>query len=231
VSRSLNKEIISASCILLIIILCQTFHIHVCKAESIINTNLKTIVIDPGHGGEDTGITTLPGLSEKQCTLKLAKIIAVLLRNRYTVLLTRDRDLNLSCLKRTSFANINNADIFISLHTKKRETDPGSLIVCAPMEALKHSRQISPAPWEAEQIKQIKKSMDFAKIFAGEFSRRFSTDFIVTQAPVVVLQGAQMPALLMETFSMDELLGGTDQEIILQNHAEIIARVLENILK
>ncbi|MCK5542986.1 MAG: N-acetylmuramoyl-L-alanine amidase [Desulfobacterales bacterium] len=226
----MNKEIISTNCILLIILLSQLLWIGVCKAESKINTNRKTIVIDPGHGGEDTGIGTMSNFYEKTYTLKLAKITAKLLKNKYTVLLTRERDLNLSVLKRTSFANIQKADIFISLHAKKKETNSTAFIIFKPFEDTKQLESESSIPWKKEQLKHIKKSRQAAKIFAEKFSHKFNVDFHISDAPAIVLQGAQMPAILIEVLSMDHLLGEADKETILQNYAQILAESLEKIL-
>ena len=209
-SRSLNKEIISTSCIILIIILFQAFCTSVCKAESRINTNRKIIVIDPGHGGEDAGIIINSSLYEKAYTLKLAKLTATLLKGKYTVLLTRERDLNLSILKRTSFANIQKADIFISLHAKKREANTTSFILFEPPAGTKPLKTQSSILWETEQLKHIKASKAAAKIFAAKFSHKFHTKFNITKAPALILQGAQMPALLVEALPMDRLLGETD---------------------
>ncbi|MCK5099972.1 MAG: N-acetylmuramoyl-L-alanine amidase [Desulfobacteraceae bacterium] len=232
----MNKEIISTSCIVLIILLFQAFCTSVCVAESKINTNRKTIVIDPGHGGEDTGIIINSSLYEKTYTLKLAKLTAKLLKDKYTVLLTRERDLNLSILKRTSFANIQKADIFISLHAKKREANTASFIIFEPPQSTKPLstkplKTQSSNPWKKEQLKHIKTSKAAAKIFAAEFSYKFDTNFHITKAPALILQGAQMPALLIEALPMERLLGEADRETILQNHAKTIAKSLDKILK
>ncbi|MCP3898558.1 MAG: N-acetylmuramoyl-L-alanine amidase [Desulfobacteraceae bacterium] len=227
----MNKEIISASCIALIILLSQMICQSVCKAESRININRKIIVIDPGHGGNDTGIATITNLFEKECTLKTAKITAQLLKNKYTVLLTRQRDLNVSIIQRTSFANIQKADIFISLHAKKNTTDSTSFVIYKQFADIKQSESESSASWENEQLKHIKKSKIAAKIFASKFSEKFQADFDISALPALVLQGAQMPAVLIEALSMDQLMGEADKEIILQNYAKAIAESLEKILQ
>lgn len=228
-SRSLNKEIISAGCIVLIILLFQAIGENICNAESKINTNRKIVVIDPGHGGEDTGITVNSNLFEKTCTLELAKLTARLLNNKYTVLLTRERDLHLSVFKRTAFANIKKADVFISLHAKKK-ADHGSFIIFEPPAGAKLLKQKSSTPWEKEQLKHIKKSKAAAKKFSIKFSHKFQTDFNTISAPAIVLQGAQMPAVLIEVLSMEHLMGETDYDGILQNYARVIAESLEMIL-
>ncbi len=128
----MNKEIISTGCIVLILLLFQAFAIPVTKASAKINTGKKIIIIDPGHGGKDSGIIVNSNLYEKTYTLELAKLTARLLKNKYSVFLTREEDQNLSALERTSLANIKKADIFISIHTKKNEADHGSFFIFEP---------------------------------------------------------------------------------------------------
>jgi len=79
---------------------------------------IRTIVIDPGHGGEDPGAKGLFGLVEKELTLdvgrKLARKVDAL--PGYRALLTRKGDYFLSLRKRGLFARENSGDLFVSLH-------------------------------------------------------------------------------------------------------------------
>ena len=65
------------------------------------------IILDPGHGGEDTGAIGLRGTYEKDVVLSISRKLKKLLENdkNYSVLMTRDRDLKLELSDRTSFAN------------------------------------------------------------------------------------------------------------------------------
>ncbi|MBP6507279.1 MAG: N-acetylmuramoyl-L-alanine amidase [Opitutaceae bacterium] len=79
---------------------------------------LKTIVIDPGHGGRDSGKTN-PGLKlqEKRLTLDTARRLKKILTSRgYKVVLTRDSDRYLELTDRAAVAVQANADLFISVH-------------------------------------------------------------------------------------------------------------------
>ena len=78
----------------------------------------SVIVIDPGHGGEDTGAIGPGGALEKDLTLTLAEKLAVLLREEggCQVFLTRTADVYVPLEERTLFANSHGADIFISIH-------------------------------------------------------------------------------------------------------------------
>ncbi|MFW6421827.1 MAG: N-acetylmuramoyl-L-alanine amidase family protein [Candidatus Bipolaricaulota bacterium] len=76
------------------------------------------IVIDPGHGGADSGAAGENGVEEKEITLKIAQLLAF---SSYDwpgvkVLLTRRKDVYVNPYDRTGFANEKNADLFISIH-------------------------------------------------------------------------------------------------------------------
>jgi len=85
--------------------------------ESIQRTN-RLVVIDPGHGGGNTGTrSTLDGSMEKGYTLDWALRLAPLLESAgWRVLLTRTNDLELPLSDRVDFSNTNQADLFLSLH-------------------------------------------------------------------------------------------------------------------
>ena len=76
------------------------------------------IIVDPGHGGDDSGSTGKEGLSEKEFTMAMAKSIqkAGELRN-IKVILTRTDDKGMNLEERVSLAKRHDADAFISIHT------------------------------------------------------------------------------------------------------------------
>tara|TARA_B100000035_G_scaffold302326_1_gene299844 strand:- start:8142 stop:9206 length:1065 start_codon:yes stop_codon:yes gene_type:complete len=87
----------------------------------------KIVVIDPGHGGKDSGAVGITKKLEKNITLK----VALLLKKEFSkyeefhVILTREKDVYLKLRERTRIAKNSNADIFISLHAdfnKNRRT-------------------------------------------------------------------------------------------------------------
>ena len=77
-----------------------------------------TIVVDPGHGGGETGAIGPAGYQEKEATLEIAKrIVATLPRTlACRAVLTRDSDIQLPLDDRTSIANHEKADLFLSVH-------------------------------------------------------------------------------------------------------------------
>ena len=79
----------------------------------------KTIVVlDPGHGGSESGATGPSGLREKEITLDLARGLKQFLGREggLHVVLTRDEDRAIGLDERTAIANHNRADLFVSIH-------------------------------------------------------------------------------------------------------------------
>ena len=89
------------------------------KSDTYIAKQLKnkTIVIDPGHGGNDTGAQR-HGVLEKNLTLEIALKVREILREKglTNIIMTRSTDKTLTLSDRVDIANSNNADIYISIH-------------------------------------------------------------------------------------------------------------------
>lgn len=79
---------------------------------------LKTVVIDPGHGGKDPG-TVKGKVQEKNITLSVAKILGNMIQEKYPevkVIYTRSTDKFVPLDQRAAIANKHKADLFISIH-------------------------------------------------------------------------------------------------------------------
>ena len=80
---------------------------------------LQTIVIDPGHGGENQGALGVAGIHEKFITLELAYALRDELQKKYPsarVVMTRYWDVSVGLTDRIAYANTIGADLFVSLH-------------------------------------------------------------------------------------------------------------------
>lgn len=102
--------------ILLLILLAPS----VLAAQDKKDLGLKTVVIDPGHGGKDPGA---PGktsaTSEKHIVLKISKLLGKKIANEFPdvkVVFTRSTDVFVELKERVNVAKRNNADLFISMH-------------------------------------------------------------------------------------------------------------------
>jgi N-acetylmuramoyl-L-alanine amidase len=77
---------------------------------------VKKVVLDPGHGGNDSGARA-QGVWEKEITLEIARDLRGLLkRAQYDVAMTRDTDAFVSLRQRAQIANVERADLFVSIH-------------------------------------------------------------------------------------------------------------------
>ncbi|MEK7294690.1 MAG: N-acetylmuramoyl-L-alanine amidase, partial [Nitrospirota bacterium] len=81
-------------------------------------SDVKIIVIDPGHGGKDPGALGRSGMAEKDITLFVSLRLRELIIKRLGrgVLMTRDRDVFIELEDRAKFANNMGADLFVSVH-------------------------------------------------------------------------------------------------------------------
>ena len=80
---------------------------------------IKCVVIDPGHGGHDTGTISGNGLREKDLVLDVAQRLRAYIKGKYPgieVVMTRESDRFVALEERTAIANSRHADLFISVH-------------------------------------------------------------------------------------------------------------------
>ena len=82
-----------------------------------------TVVLDPGHGGVQNG-AMIGTTREADIVLDIAKRVKrILLQDEVRVLLTRENDVDISLSQRASFANEQNANLFISIHANAAPTE------------------------------------------------------------------------------------------------------------
>jgi len=99
---------------------------------------IDTIVIDPGHGGVDSGAIGPTGLKEKEVVLDIAHRLKKLLEERLhlRVILTREEDVFVPLGERAEIANRNGGKLFISIHTNaNRKTNVNGVEVYFLSEA------------------------------------------------------------------------------------------------
>ncbi|MFH0799968.1 MAG: N-acetylmuramoyl-L-alanine amidase [Pseudomonadota bacterium] len=94
------------------------------KVAAPLKGKVMAIVIDPGHGGSDTGAIGPSGLKEKDVALAISKRLAAKLKEAMgaTVYMTRDSDATLTLEDRNAFAVAKKADLFISVHANASES-------------------------------------------------------------------------------------------------------------
>lgn len=187
-------------------------------------SNSLRIVIDPGHGGKDTGAIGPNGVEEKTVTLAIAKKLARTLEKEQgaIVYLTRSRDVDLPLEKRNEFANAKKADLFISIHANANKNKSVSGVETyylnnASDEAAKRlaQRENRSAAKPQSQVDKILLTLsqnyttEESRVFAGDvhktviedLSGRYKglKDHKVRSALFYVLVGAKCPGILVET--------------------------------
>ena len=181
------------------------------------------IVIDPGHGGHDTGTIGPSGLMEKDLVLDVAKRVGNLLSTRLgaDVVYTRDDDTFIPLENRTAIANEEQADLFVSIHANSsddaaaRGVETYYLNFTSSADALEVAARENAASEKSvhelqDLVKKIalKEKVEESREFASDVQRALYTglsarspefrDRGVKKAPFVVLIGANMPSILAE---------------------------------
>jgi N-acetylmuramoyl-L-alanine amidase len=186
---------------------------------------LRTVVIDPGHGGEEVGAMGPGGAMEKDVTLAIARKLRSALVNGLGVqaFLTRDRDVEMPLDDRAAFANNYKADLFISIHANAsrshgakgsevyflsyQSTDEESRRLAVSEGALEMSSGAGVAAgsdlalilWDMAQAEHLESSSALATRIQEELAEvTGSQGRGIKQAPFRVLVGAAMPAVLLE---------------------------------
>ncbi len=186
---------------------------------------LRSVVIDPGHGGSESGAVGSTGLMEKDVVLDVASRLARMLRDQagLEVYLTREGDQMLPLTSRTALANHQQADLFVSLHANASTSSGarGSETYFLSAEATDvEARNLAalenrvaaavsnPAAageglemilWDLAQTEFLLESSRLAERIQEELNRLLNTpNRGIKQAPFRVLEGATMPAVLVE---------------------------------
>jgi len=196
--------------------------------DKIIPEDLPLIMIDPGHGGQDSGAVG-NGVSEKVVTLGVANALAKALRDtgRYRVALTRDKDIFIRLGDRVRIARSADADLFVSIHADSVATG-GTAVQGASFYTL--SAQASDAqsarlaarenqadllagvelPTDDQEVKEIlidlamRDTTHRSKAFAGILAKSFRSNGIKTvpgaqrSAGFMVLKAPDIPSVLVE---------------------------------
>ena len=181
--------------------------------EKLFGRDKRIIVIDPGHGGYDKGAKGTGKTYEKKLTLKLAENIAKELGGKHIAILTRTDDYWVNIYHRAATANHLNADLFISIHT-------GGSFLCntSGINIFYYNKKFESSlsvkasvydDFDSNAGFPFWNSLQERHKSSGRILARFVRDAIldktrelkikIQDAPVLVLEGANMPAILIET--------------------------------
>lgn len=186
---------------------------------------VKTIVIDPGHGGRDSGAIGQSGAKEKDIVLDIGLRLQQLIEETLgvKVVMTRTKDVFVPLESRTMIANRHRADFFISLHVNaaprshavgfetyflsREPSDRGARAsairenTALNLEGVGQEAQrgLKTVLWDLAQTFYVKESSELAELLLDELGRSLEVDNRgVKSAPFFVLIGAAMPSVLVE---------------------------------
>jgi N-acetylmuramoyl-L-alanine amidase len=183
---------------------------------------LETMVIDPGHGGDDTGVVSRDATEEKTITLAVAQRLRALVETRLgiRVILTRGDDRHVTLDERAAIANNSKADLFLSLHMN---ASPAASVAGAGVLSLRLDREgedarrdaaseavalpvlggsfrtIDLIQWDLAQARHVDRSAVLAEMLETQLRAHVAMSRQPRQrAPLRVLAGVDMPAALIE---------------------------------
>lgn len=185
---------------------------------------ISRIVIDPGHGGHDTGTIGPHGLMEKDLCLDIALRLGRMIEEKLPnaqVVYTRKDDTFIPLEDRTAIANNAKADLFISIHANSSHdhaargietyylnfaTSPESMEVATRENALSQSsiHDLQDLVKKIARNEKIEESKELANDVQDSLAHRMQVisqnqrNRGVKKAPFVVLIGANMPSILSE---------------------------------
>jgi N-acetylmuramoyl-L-alanine amidase len=181
---------------------------------------IRTITVDPGHGGDDEGVRGAEGAKEKDLALSVARRLKAAFESRLgiRIILTRDDDRNVPIDERTAIANNNKADLFISLHANgsMRSATAGATVFCAAFDSAAQAaaiaggvervptfggglRDLELVRWDLAQTRHLDRSIAFAALLEQQFAGHIPLATRPSEsAPLRVLESANMPAVMIE---------------------------------
>ncbi len=201
---------------------------------------VRTVVIDPGHGGENPGARGPGGSVEKDIALSIARRLRAELVNArgLSVFLTRDKDVDVDLDERTAIANNYKADLFVSIHanaSRARGAKGSEVYFLSYQASDDDSRRTAQLEGAAEPLPEAGAGTDLALILwdmaqaehleeSSALASRIQEELAVVtgsegrgvkQAPFRVLVGAAMPAVLVEV----AFISNPDEEKLLASEA------------
>lgn len=184
---------------------------------------VKTIVIDPGHGGKDPGAVALDGTREKDIVFNIAQRLYKLLRKNpaFNAILTRRADIFLPLATRTLIANRAGADLFISIHTNasyRKSTrgfevyflsdtasdDEAQMVANTENAVIEmeekpiYKSDVNSILWSMKLNEYMNESAEFCAFISRNMGKFFQKNRGIKQAGFYVLKGARMPSILIE---------------------------------
>ena len=169
---------------------------------------LAVVILDPAHGGADSGARGSTGIAESNVVLGYARLLRISLEAQgLRAILTRQTNDDPSFDDRSKIANAQRGSIFISLHVSSTG-QPGTVRVyslpypgASQLAALPHHGGL--LPWDRAQFEFIDQSRRLAELIQIQMAQRFrGTSDTPFEAPVRQLRTVGAPAVAIEVSSV-----------------------------
>lgn len=210
---------------------------------------IRTIVIDPGHGGKDPGAIGRHGLMEKEIVLDVGLRLKGLIKERLGahVIMTREEDIFIPLEERTAIANAKDADLFISIHANSsrrkeakgvetyllgRATDKDAMDAALRENSAPRNKSSDDLQFILTDLLTTAKKEESLRLahyvqanIVEKLEPRYkSVDHGVKQAPFYVLVNAKMPSILAEI----SFISNPEEERLLaeEGYRQVIAEAI-----
>ncbi len=217
---------------------------------------MRTIVVDPGHGGLEPGARGKFGAQEKDLTLGISLKLKSMIERElaYPVELTRSEDVDRSLEDRAAIANNHHAFVFVSIHTNSsaRKQTRGPEVYFLNLNATDEEArrlaymennssefeeiegdsgdEIKMILWDMAQSAYLKQSSRLAELIQNELNSFWRTrNRGIKQAPFKVLTGVACPAVLVEVAFISN--PEEERKLVKESYQENIAKAIFQGLK
>jgi N-acetylmuramoyl-L-alanine amidase len=214
---------------------------------------VSRVVLDPGHGGKDTGAVGSNGVKEKDVTLDIVRrLVPVLTGQGLQVMLTRAEDSFVSLEERTARANAFSADLFVSIHCNASESKARRGVEAYVLDTTRD--EIAARVAARENATTQAASAELASILGGmriadEAQRSLRFAQLLERATIAALQmkydeviaggvhtagfyvlvGARMPSVLFETSYLSN--AAEEQRLGSDDYRQLLADAIANAVK
>ncbi len=189
-------------------------------------SQIRTVVLDPGHGGGDRGTRGRTGC-EKELTLDLAKRVERnLAGNGVRVVLTRASDKTVALEERVTFAHAKGADLFVSLHFNSGGSADGIETYCAPPAGARSTGSARLTGSDRDAVPSNR--FDDQNVWLAHCAQKAllratgATDRGVRRARFYVLRYQTCPAILIEAGFLSS--PAEEQRILRTDYRETLAK-------
>jgi len=169
---------------------------------------VRTVVIDPGHGGKTTGASGPDNLKEKDVALDVAlRLRRILMKQGIKVLLTRNADADVTPDDRAGFANNARADLYVSIHASGSFVPGAAAPTVYTVDAEGIEDDAAPQGanlWDDQQAPYMADSDALAGDIAASLAGLGGQKPVIRQTRLAGFGGLTMPAVMVEAGNLSD---------------------------